>query len=192
MTPDEAFKELTRRSGPILREHGFKGSGQNFKRDLTDIWQGINFQKTQWRSDASHPVSFTLNLTLSFPRMPSPRPSAAAASFDKFSPMKADQTFRVGDFLPEGDTWWDVDAADLENLWPRFAAVLTDTVIPAMNTMKTREGLADVCRTMPWNAFGPLHLWLAELAPPPWNPKDRDAGLWKQDDRGRWWGPGEW
>jgi len=61
-----------------------------------------------------------------------------------------------------------------------------------MDNMATREGLAAVCRTMPWNITQDTRVWLGDLAPPPWDPAQRDAGKWRQDDDGRWWGPGEW
>ncbi len=193
MTHDEAFKLLTKRTGPILREHGFKGSGRNFKRDRGDVWQGINFQKAQWRLDASHPINFTLNLTLFFPNLQTQRHFEPRPGFDKFTPMAADQTFRVGDFLPNpADEWWDVDAATFEEFWPTFAGILRETVIPTMNAMTTREGIADACRTMPWMVFGPLRDYLGDLAPPDWAPGDGESGRWKQDARGRWLGPGEW
>ena len=58
--------------------------------------------------------------------------------------------------------------------------------------MATPAGLARVLRTLPWRVNEGARAFLGKgLAPPPWVPADRDAGMWKQDAHGLRWGPGE-
>jgi hypothetical protein len=192
MDHDEAFKELTKRSGVLLRGREFKGSGQNFRRDLGEVWQVVNFQKSRWR-DRSTPVSFTINVGTHFPRVPAQR-WKEVAELGKLPESLTDFRLRVGHLLPERrDTWWEVDGDSFEVLWTRFEPVLTAAVLPGLDAIATREGLAEHCRLAPWD-LGPAgcaaRLWLGPLAPPPWDPQDKEK--WKQDGQGRWWGPGEW
>lgn len=192
MDHDVAFKELTRRSGVLLRGRGFKGSGQNFRRDLGEVWQVVNFQKSQWR-DRSTPVSFTINVGTHFPRVRAERWRDVAEP-GKLSVMHSDFGLRVGDLLPERrDAWWEVDGGRFDEQWPEFERALTAAVLPGLDAIATREGLAEHCRHAPWD-LGPAgcaaRLWLGTLAPPPWDPQDKEK--WKQNGQGRWWGPGEW
>jgi hypothetical protein len=179
----------------MLREHGFKGSGQNFKRDTGEQWQGINFQKSQWRLDKSEPLRFYLNLGVHFPLVECARNMTPPATFAKFTPGKADQRFRVHELLPDSKyPCFDIDGPTLEPFWEEFARLVRRNVVPAMDRMATREGLAEVCRRAPWSICSlATHGWLgAAFDVPAWDPKDEEAGRWKRDERGLWWGPGEW
>lgn len=195
-TPDEAFKELTRRTGLALRECGFQGSGQNFRRDREVQWQAINIQKSAWRTDRDDPIRFYVNIGLHFPKLTFKRYTPPPASFTKFIATKADQTFRIDELFPDHDfaglALQGIDGWNLEAFCATFIDMLTSRLAPLLDTMVTPDGLARVLRTVPWLAStGACKFVGAGLAPPKWDPAERAAGLWKQDKDGLWWGPGE-
>jgi hypothetical protein len=193
-TPDEAFKEFTRRLGKVLRSHGFKGSGQNFRRESGAQWQAINIQKSQWRVDSDDPIVFYVNIGVQFPGIEFKRFAPPPAAIAKFTATKADLSLRIDELFPEERlTWFAVDGWTLEKFWKRFSDLIVARLVPLLTAMNTPEGLARVLRTMPWMATPGARLFVGrKLAPPLWDPAERDAGLWKQDKKGLWWGPGEW
>ncbi|MEK6700936.1 MAG: DUF4304 domain-containing protein [Planctomycetota bacterium] len=172
--PQDAFKELTRRSGLVLREHGFKGSGQNFYRDKGETWQALNFQRTQWRLSPDDPVNFTMNMGIYIPSLD--RTNLPMPMFEKISDVRrfratnGDEYWRVGQFLADGrDQWWDVCDDLLETMWKDFDGLLRDTVIPAFDVLSTRAGASRVAHWCPYLVGLSFRKWLAELAPPEWN-----------------------
>ncbi len=188
MNADAAFKELTKRAGGLLREHGFKGSGQNFKRDCGDQWQGINFQKSSWRADKSQPIEFFLNIHVYFPTVQYDR-FKAAASFDEYAYGSHDMQLRAADLVANGDdTWFKVNGPlpRLENFSRRFCTLLTETIIPAMDTMRTPDGLERTLRRVPWMCVW-TNLWLRQHGRSihTWNPNEEAD--WTQDGNGLWW-----
>jgi hypothetical protein len=192
--PALAFKEVTRRTGALLRNRNFKGSGQNFKRPIGEQWQGLNFQKSQWRGEAAEPVHFYINVCLHFPSVQGRPPGPPVpATFAEFSPMKADLRLRLGELLPDGDDEWLVVGGEgLEEFWARLGPTLDEVVAPAMDRMATREGMEAIIRRVPWSACPMTRAWLGPAhAPPPWDPDAARAGQWIQDGDGLWWGPGE-
>jgi hypothetical protein len=195
-TPDEAFKSLMLQTGKALRTCGFKGSGQNYRRDCGSQWQAINIQKCQWRT-RNDPISFYVNIGLYFPRVKYKRFRDPAVTAAKFIAIKADQDFRIEQLLPgEHVRWFGADGIDGWNLAefsPQFETLLTARLVPLLDTMATPQGLADVLRRMPWMTMLGARLYLGPaLASPDWDPADNDAGKWKKDGEGRYWGPGEW
>ncbi len=194
LTPDEAFKEFTRRVGEVLRGHGFRGSGQNFRRDMGEQWHALNLQKSQWRVSGDDPIVFYVNVGVHFPRIEVERFYPTPTTIAKFTAGKADQTLRIDDlFLDMSLDWFGVDGGTLETFWPRFSDLLSARLVPQLETMATPQGLASVFRTMPWMMSLGTRVFVGpKLATPVWDPKDKDAGLWKQDSEGLWWGPGEW
>jgi hypothetical protein len=196
-SPDDAFKQLMKSTGRVLRERGFKGSAQNYRRALGKQWQAINIQKSQWRSNRDDPICFYVNIGIDYPALLFKRWLPLPATISKFIATKAAQTFRINDFFPESWLGWfeceGVDGWNFEEFCPRFERVLTDQLVPLLNTIETPEGLARVLRTMPWMMSAGSRAFVGKsLAPPDWDPVDRDAGKWKQDTQGLWWGPGEW
>lgn len=188
MRADEAFKELTKRTGVLLRQHGFKGSGQNFKRDCGEQWQGIHFQKSQWRAGKSDPIEFYLNIHAYFPTVQYDR-FKAAGSFDEYTFACHDMQLRAADLIAnKDDTWLKVNGPlpRLENFCRRFSTLLTDTIIPAMDTMRTPEGLERTLRRVPWMCLW-ANRWLKQHGRGihAWDPGE--ATQWTQDTDGLWW-----
>ncbi len=197
LTPDEAFKLFIHRVGAALRERGFKGAGQNYRRDCGSQWQAINIQKSSWRVGRDDPIVFYVNIGLQFPDLEFERYFEPPATVSKFIATKADQDFRIDALFPDEQfDWFIVDGVggrNFEKFCARFENLITARLVPLLDTMVTPEGLARVLRTMPWMTSLVAKKYLGpDLAPPDWDPADNDAGLWKQDDQGRWWGPGEW
>ncbi len=195
-TPDEAFKSLMLQTGKALRTCGFKGSGQNYRRDCGSQWQAINIQKCQWRT-RNDPISFYVNIGLHFPGVSYNRSFDPPATIAKLNACLSDQCFRIENFFPgERFAWFGQDGIDgwnIEEFSSRFETLLTTRLVPVLDTMTTAQGLADVLRRMPWMTMLGARLYLGPaLAPPNWDPADNDAGKWKKDDQGRYWGPGEW
>lgn len=196
-SPLEAFKEFTKRTGRVLRERGFTGSGQNYRRACGKQWQAINIQKSQWRVDRDDPIRFYVNVGIEYPARRFKRWSPLPATLSKFSATRADSTFRIDELFPQSRFNWfacgGVDGGNLEKLCARFARVLTDRLVPLLDTMGTPEGLARTLRTMPWKVSAGARAFVGKsLAPPDWDPAELDAGKWRQDKQGWWWGPGEW
>lgn len=192
-TPDDAFKEFTRRLGETLRSHGFQGSGQNFRRDAGAQWHAINIQKSQWRVDRSDPIQFYVNIGVQFPQLTFKRFAPPPAVITKLTAVKADLSLRIDDLFPEDRLdWFAVDGWMLEKFWKRFSDLITARLVPTLTNLSTPEGLANVLRMMPWMVTPGARLFVGpKLAPPPWDPADNERGLWKQDKKGLWWGPGE-
>lgn len=193
---DAAFKVVLKRTGAILREQGFKGSGQNYRRACTgpdgEIWQAVNFQKTQWRSPGDESINFTINLLVHFPELVVESHSERPKELSKLRVEHADARWRAGEFIDGGDAWWDVTAAGVEVFWSEFEPVVRGTIVPVMNRVRTREGLIWAARKRPSMISRSFNLWLGDDAPPPWHGDERDAGKWRKDADGLWWGPGEW
>ncbi|GMV24376.1 MAG: hypothetical protein AMXMBFR58_04070 [Phycisphaerae bacterium] len=191
--PSSAFKEFNLRNGGVLRTYAFRGSGQNYRRQVGDQWQAINLQKSQWRG-GDDPVAFYVNIGLHFPRVEMERLVPPPATHAKLTATNADQTLRVDELFPDDRfNWFEVDRWNLENTWTRFEALLRGRLVPVLDSMATPDGLAAVMRTMPWMVSSVTRKFLGrKLASPVWDPKDEEAGRWKQDKLGRWWGPGEW
>lgn len=188
MNADEAFKELTRRTGVLLRQHAFKGSGQNFKRDCGEQWQGINFQKSQWRVERSDPIDFYLNIHAYFPNVQCKR-FKAADCFDDYSHARSDLQLRASDLIADqNDSWLTVSGPlpRLDNFCQRFMSLLTDTILPAMDTMRTPEGLERTLRRVPWMCMS-ANRWLLQHGRGihPWDPGE--AADWSQDADSLWW-----
>jgi hypothetical protein len=84
-----------------------------------------------------------------------------------------------------------IDGGKLEEFCAKFERLLFQ-LEPLLNTMATPEGFAEVLRTMPGHVTRGARAFMGkELAPPQWDPAERDAGLWTRDVKGRWWRQGE-
>lgn len=196
-TPAEAFKELTKRTGILLRAHGFTGSGQNYRRQLGKQWQAINIQKSQWVVSREDPICFYVNIGIDYPELPFERWLPLPASLSKFIATKADTTFRIDELFPKSQfsrfACEGVDGWNLEEFCTKFEDVLTNHLVPLLDSMSTPEGFARVLRMNPGSVSAGSRAFVGKsLAPPEWDPRERDAGKWKQDKDGLWWGPGEW
>jgi hypothetical protein len=194
--PDDDFKEFTRRTGIVLRGLGFRGSGQNFRRECGTQWQAINIQKSQWRGDRDDPIHFYVNVGFEFPELEFKRFFERPATIAKFIAHKADLRLRVDDLLLEDTFDWFIVRGpkgwDLDTFCAKFEKLLTVKLVPLLDTMVTPEGLADVLRTIPWMMSHGAEVFIGkDLAPPGWDSREKDAGLWSKDSRGRWWRQGE-
>lgn len=193
---DSGFKELVKRSGIVLRQRGFTGSGQHYRRERGEQWQAIHIQKSQWRVTREDPICFYVNIGIDFPAIRFARWMPRAETLSKFIATKADTTFRIDELLPDERFDWfavaGIDGWNQEKFCHRFERVLTDQLVPLLDRMATPQGLSRVLRMMPWMARpGSLAFVGKDLAPPDWDPADCDAGKWKQDKRGLWWKKGE-
>jgi hypothetical protein len=99
-TPEETFKEFMSRTGRVLREHGFSGSGLNYRRERGEQWQAINIQKSQWRCKGE-PICFYVNIGFDFPRLRFKRWIDLPATLSKFIALKADTNVRIDALFPQ-------------------------------------------------------------------------------------------
>lgn len=195
-SPENAFRELAKRSGIVLRQRGFTGSGQNYRRERGEQWQAINIQKSQWRVTREDPICFYVNIGIDYPALRFKRWSPLPGTLSKFIATKADTTFRIDELFPDERFGWfavqGIDGRNHEKFCNRFERLLADQLVPLLDEMATPQGLARVLRMMPWMVHAGSRAFVGrDLAPPDWDPGDRDAGKWKQDKQGLWWKRGE-
>lgn len=196
-TPDEAFKVLTKRVGMTLRSLGFQGSGQNYRRERGVFWQAINLQKSQWRVSREVLICFYTNIGFHFPKLEFKRMEPPPATLAKLVATRADLCIRVENLVPE-DCFREfashgIDGWNGDEVCETFERMLTEHLVPLLNAIDSREALARLLRKMPWMmTLRVAHYLGPELTPPSWDHVERDAGKWKKDDQGLWWGPGEW
>lgn len=174
-----------------MRGLGFQGSGQNYRRELGAQWQAINVQRSQWRVGSDDPIRFYVNVGVDFPQTQFERFVQPAATIAKFIATKADLTLRIDELFPQENFGWfvveGIDEKKLEEFCAKFERLLIQ-LEPLLTTMATPEGLAEVLRSMPWQVTSGARAFMGkELAPPQWDPAERDAGLWTKDEKGRWW-----
>jgi hypothetical protein len=187
--PQLAFKEIARRIGSLLRSKGFKGSGQKFYRAITgtdEVWQTFSLQRTQWRVSPTDPVNFTANIYLYFPKLDQEalermlecrvdRPNNRTPKSFGYGDLQ----LRVGDLLPPDrhDVWWDVDAELLEPLWSTLDPLFHQSILPALDDLGSRVGLAKLMHRLPWMSWPATLVWLGSLAPSPWIVRKDACGL---------------
>lgn len=197
MTPDEAFKRFTQRTARVLRAHGFQGSGANYRRARGEQWQAFNIQKSQWRVNREDAISFYINIGLDYPELRFKRWLPIAPTLGKFIATKAETSLRIDELFPECRLdrvdWFiagGLDGWNTEEACARFERTLLEKLMPRLDEMATREGLARVLRIMPWWVSAGSRAFVGEsLAPPAWD--KADVGMWRQDEEGLWWKQGE-
>jgi len=144
--------EVARRTGKVLRESGFKGSGRRFYRDCGEVWQAIDFQQMPWRPTPDTPVTFTCNLYLKFPRLDRRGLPEYPETTDirRLGSRFADQSLQVGDVSQANKGGWrDIEPNSLESVWTEFEAELRRSVIPAFDQMRSQQGVSRILSGLP-------------------------------------------
>lgn len=196
LTSDDAFKHFTKRLGHVVRAHGFRGTGANYRRERGEQWQAINIQKSQWRVERADPICFYVNIGIDYPRLSFKRWLPLAASLDKFIANKAETAFRIDDLLPQERFDWfscqGINGHNVDGFCTRFEQVMTQHLLPLLDDMATPTGMARVLRMVPWHVSAGAREFLGRaLTPPAWDPADERTGEWERDSRGLWWKQGE-
>ncbi|MGI9528673.1 MAG: DUF4304 domain-containing protein [Acidimicrobiia bacterium] len=139
MTAQDAFKRMMSQNVvPVLRSHGFQGSGQRFWVRSESHHAGFGVQKRQ--ASTRDAVIFTANLVVVgkdewreilvqhpyFPARPSPNTHAPPPAVWK----------RIGNLMPEDkDTWWTISEGDREGpVAAEFTEAVSTYAIPFLET----------------------------------------------------------
>ncbi len=130
MIASEAYEELLREIGSLLKERGFSRKGSCFYLRQGNNWGLLAFQKS--RKTTANRVIFTINLGICSgrltqffsPELMTKRPSIETCHWRE----------RLGFLLPEhGDKWWSVQAGEPYNSpIGELKANLDSTAIPAL------------------------------------------------------------
>jgi hypothetical protein len=173
----DAFKELSRRVGSLLREHDFRGSGQNFTRECGEIWQGVGLQRSRWVVSIEEPVRFYLNFGLYFADLSSKEFDwrKSYKEFRAFRPAFMDLTLRSSELGARAGDSWEVGEETLERVWKQVEGVLRGSVIPVLDWVSTREGAIEFCLLIPWHLDRAVRAWLGRRAPDAWTPDEVEA-----------------
>ena len=127
---------------PVLREHGYTASGQDFHRRIDGNWASINVQRD--RHSTADEVRFTVNLGTA---------STAVRIEDGFTPDEprprrptCHWRIRFATVLPRRrDTWWTVrstmGAASIETLGRTLAGEITERALPILAAMARDEAI---------------------------------------------------
>jgi HEAT repeat protein len=141
-TAQVVLRDLLRTSvAPVLRDHGYTGSGQDFHRRIDGNWASINVQRD--RHSTAEEVRFTVNLGTA---------STAVRIEDGFTP---DEPARDGDchwrirfvtlLSSRRDTWWTVRStmatAATGKLGRTLAGEITDRGLPILAAMARDEAI---------------------------------------------------
>jgi hypothetical protein len=122
---------LRQEIAPRLREHGYKGSGQNFHCRFDAHWGVVNIQRSQW--DWAERATFTINLGTASDLVleetgddPSKPPSEPTCQWRT----------RLGGLVANRDVWWEVrgdsDDASLAALSDEVGTALLNVGLPAI------------------------------------------------------------
>ena len=122
---------LRQEIAPRLREHGYRGSGQNFHRRFDAHWGVVNVQRSQW--DWAERATFTINLGTASDLVleergndPSKPPSEPTCQWRT----------RLGGLVANRDVWWEVrgdtDDASLAALSDEVGSALLNVGLPAI------------------------------------------------------------
>ena len=157
---------------PVLRGHGYAGSGQDFHRRIDGNWAAINVQRRRYSTDDD--LRFTVNLGTA---------STAVLAEDGFPPDEPAREInchwraRIGDLLPKpADTWWrvrsDAPASRIAALGNTVAGHLAERAVPKLEVMASDEAiLATVLNGEPRLGLSPAEMdivgpILRRLGPP--------------------------
>lgn len=182
-TPSQrAFAELAKRVGGLLREHGFRGSGQNFTRDCGELWQGVALQRSQWVVSAHEPVRFYLNFGVYFATLRSEQFDwrKTFTEFRSFRPASMDLSLRPSELGQRAPSVWEVGEDTLEQVWEQVQGVLRLSVLPVLDWVSTRDGATELCLLIPWHLDLAVRAWLGTQAPKAWAPNEVEAERLRQ------------
>lgn len=165
VTAQARLRDLLRdHVAPVLREHGFVGSGQDFHRRYGDNWAAINFQRDKYSTKAE--LRFLVNLGTA---------STVVRVEDGFAPdepaaeMECHWRTRLTALLPGmHDDWWSVGAAmsdaDATSLGREMAGHLAGKGVPKMAEMASDEAILAVY--LPGEALpGLTPAWMDVIGP---------------------------
>ena len=150
-TAQETFARMLRYDvAPLLREMGFRGSGQNFSVPNASHWALLDFQRSAW--SYRHRLTFTANMTVvsrdewsastdEYPGL-SRRPGANWSPAPIFTRVWETGYWhsRIGMVMPERlDTWWEVVAGDeTARVAEEVIAAIREYGLPAMHERMVR------------------------------------------------------
>lgn len=132
------FKNLLRELRPLVKEKGFRSSGQNFVLESAECWVIINFQKSRWLDQDETifyvNVAATSKRWLGFYGKPADKVPAYYA---------CDWRWRAEDFGPDkGVQQWTLRGeSDAGNVLVHLQRLFREFVIPATRTMTTESEL---------------------------------------------------
>ena len=144
MTIESSFKNLLTRVGALLREKGFRRTGNAFCCLKQGNWAVISFQRSTKSSAQS--IAFTVNL------------GVASGSLLKFFGQPKDRApvidqchwrQRLGFVLPEtSDRWWYLDAdQDAESVVSELSGAIVNFALPAIE-----DHLSDAALRAVWES----------------------------------------
>jgi hypothetical protein len=132
------FKRLLKALRPLLREFGFRASGQSFILESAECWVIINFQKSRWAG--SDEVTFYVNVAACAKRWLGfeGKPADKAPRY-----YACDWRWRVEEFGPDKNIqqWTLCDEGSLQRTVTYLRALLGEFVLPATRTMTTESEL---------------------------------------------------
>lgn len=140
---DEKFKELlTRLQKELLKEKGFKKSGQNFRMFLPDgTCKIINFQKSMFNGDGE--CRFTINIGLYFQK-------DLENIYANFKECECQIRTRVAGISRRytGDHWWvQTEATDGERLFSELLTLMQEDILPWLDQFSCRRDVIRVGQT---------------------------------------------
>lgn len=140
---DAKFKELiSRLQKELLKEKGFKKSGQNFRLFLPDgTCKIINFQNSMFNGDGK--CKFTINIGLYFQK-------DMDNIYSNFKEYECQIRTRVGGISQRyvGDHWWVVtEATDAEKMFVELLALMQEDILPWLDQFSCRRDAIRVGQT---------------------------------------------
>ena len=132
---------MKERIAPRLREHGLKGSGQNYYLPSKSHWALIGFQKSMF-SD-SHELNFTVNLYVVNKNEWENARKERSYFLAKPTPTTKwgiGWERRIGFLLPERcDHWWSMESdSDLDIISDQVVELMVKYALPAINDQLNR------------------------------------------------------
>ncbi len=133
---DAKFKELlSRLQKELLKEKGFKKSGQNFRQFLSDgTCKIINFQKSMFNGDGE--CRFTINIGLYFQKdIENPH-----LRFKEYECQVRCRAPVISDRYPGVDHWWMISVnTNVELLYAELHTLLKEDILPWLDQFSCRR-----------------------------------------------------
>ena len=147
-TPTELkFDQIIKRGfHEVLKPEGFKKRGNNFYRQLSDLGQIINIQKSQFYSKDQ--IHFTINTGIFVPEHWRGLSYNAGKELPTF-PTEPECLIRkrIGSLRDQHDTWYDVDErTNEEKLIVEMRENVERYILPYFNSIKSRQDFLSVIK----------------------------------------------
>lgn len=163
--PEALGRILRDQLGPVLRRHGFRGSGQNYRRSDERSWSCVGFQRST--SSTRSVLHFTVNLSVvdkhayaeerrSYPRLPEQPPASGGLlsetwasrlgnlippcpllSFESFGPHGPNP--RDSSYpIGRHDRWWTLTSETANEVAERVLHLLVTHGLPAQEAERMK------------------------------------------------------